>query len=226
MSTANEFLWNSLDAYETAYVMMLRQNKAFERKLAESKSHTDLLELSNLTLTKENALQKNMNIQLQDNFNRLRHDHEKLKKEYQSQEIACYSAHEEIHLLRKEVDCLKEAALSSSNEAETILTSAFLHDFRVNLNRHLNPYDDVNMKSLICSETMVEDLTAELPDDILRHRVLNLSGTAFEHFCCHLFKCLGYITTHRGAAGDKGIDFEIKEKDSQKTWRGDQKKRL
>ena len=265
MSVSTTFLWDCLDAYETGYTTVLRQNKAVEKELADLRSDAMLLELSNKFLTKENNMQKDIINELRreiqdqhghfdmlqsqvhecrtvetqdiidcdnrnrinyfadainhqrDLYNNLKQNYEQLKTDYQHKEVASFSAQEEIRLLHKEVDRLKEAAVSPSNE-ETFLTSSFLQIVRENNHRHLKLYDGMQMP--VTSETIIEDLTAKLPHDLLRHRMLNLDGRAFEFFSCHLFECLGYKTTHRGGACDLGIDFEIREKDSSKTWAG------
>ena len=151
-------------------------------------------------------------------YNDLKGSFDSLKKENEHNEIAKNSANEEIYLLKAEVEQLKEELSSLSTEAEQILTSSFLDEYRA---RFVDGADICKDTSQICtSENLVENLSLQQPFDLLRHRILNLDGRSFEKFSCRMFECLGYKVVHRGGSCDLGIDFTLKEKDYTKTWTG------
>ena len=148
-------------------------------------------------------------------YNNLKRQHDRLQSHLRTKEAALINAEEENKLVRDELLALQKHIKSHESEAESLLSSGFL-------NKHRNPVATLQeyTREHASSENLISSLNESHPLDILRHRLLNIDGITFELFCCSLFLSIGYSVKHCGGPNDLGIDFELKEKDTQKTWRG------
>lgn len=122
-------------------------------------------------------------------------------------------------ILTNSISCIEESQHNNYSK-QMCETSHNLKCMLTSLEKHkIDSFPHISFnKENICEQ--INDISSPL--QLLCHHIYNLSvdGKIFEKLICILFDCLGYKSNLRGGSGDNGIDFELHQKDSNRTWRG------